>query len=84
MKKKAIPALALLALVLTGCASSQQPEDSAYRQITMQEAVEMMAEEENYIILDVRTEAEFASGHIPGRNPDTQRNHRHGGDCAAS
>ncbi|MBS5573113.1 MAG: rhodanese-like domain-containing protein [Clostridiales bacterium] len=32
----------------------------------MQEAVEMMAEEENYIILDVRTEAEFASGHIPG------------------
>lgn len=66
MKKKAIPALALLALVLTGCASSQQPEDSAYRQITMQEAVEMMAEEENYIILDVRTESEFASGHIPG------------------
>ncbi len=66
MKKRAIPALALLALVLTGCASSQQPEDSAYRQITMQEAVEMMAEEENYIILDVRTESEFASGHIPG------------------
>ena len=31
----------------------------------MQEAVEMMAEEENYIILDVRTESEFASGHIP-------------------
>lgn len=55
MKKRAIPVLALLALVLTGCASSQQPEDSAYRQITMQEAVEMMAEEENYIILDVRT-----------------------------
>ena len=26
----------------------------------------MMAEEENYIILDVRTEVEFASGHIPG------------------
>ena len=67
MKKKVIPALALLALVLTGCASSQQPEDSAYRQITMQEAVEMMeAEEEGYIILDVRTEQEFASGHIPG------------------
>ena len=66
MKKKAIPALALLALVLTGCASSQQPEDSAYRQITMQEAVEMMAEEENYIILDVRTKEEFDAGHIAG------------------
>ena len=44
MKKRAIPALALLALVLTSCASSQQPEDRAYLQITMQEAVEMMAE----------------------------------------
>jgi len=32
----------------------------------MQEAVEMMEKEENYIILDVRTQEEFAAGHIPG------------------
>ena len=65
MKKSAISALVLLALLLTGC-TSPAPQANAYRQITMQEAVEMMAEEENYIILDVRTEQEFASGHIPG------------------
>lgn len=65
MKKSAISALVLLALLLTGC-TSPALQANAYRQITMQEAVEMMAEEENYIILDVRTEQEFASGHIPG------------------
>lgn len=41
-------------------------EANTYRQITMQEAVEMMEKEENYIILDVRTHEEFAAGHIPG------------------
>ena len=66
MRKKVIPALVLLSLMLTGCASPA-PQAGAYRQVTMQEAVEMMeAEEEGYIILDVRTEQEFASGHIPG------------------
>ena len=37
-----------------------------YEQITQDEAKALMAEAENYIILDVRTEAEFAEGHIPG------------------
>ena len=32
----------------------------------MDEAVIMMAEETNYIILDVRCADEFAAGHIPG------------------
>lgn len=54
----------LLSLILVGC-SAQQPQAS-FRQISMEQAVIMMAEEENYIILDVRTESEFASGHIPG------------------
>lgn len=65
MRKKVIPALVLLSLMLTGCASPA-PQAGAYRQIAMQEAVEMMEAEEGYIILDVRTEQEFASGHIPG------------------
>lgn len=65
MRKKVIPALVLLSLMLTGCASPA-PQAGAYRQVTMQEAVEMMEAEEVYIILDVRTEQEFASGHIPG------------------
>ena len=36
-----------------------------YTQIGMEEAVAMMAKEENYIILDVRTTEEFAEKHIP-------------------
>ena len=36
-----------------------------YEQITQDEAKTLMAETENYIILDVRTEAEYAEGHIP-------------------
>ena len=54
----------LLSLLLVGC-SAQQPQAS-YRQISMDQAVIMMAEEENYIILDVRRADEFAAGHIPG------------------
>ena len=67
--KKMIPVLLLLSLALTGCAASAPttvPEANTYRQITMQQAVEMMEKEENYIILDVRTHEEFAAGHIPG------------------
>ena len=54
----------LLSLLLVGC-SAQQPQAS-FRQISMDQAVTMMAEEENYIILDVRRADEFAAGHIPG------------------
>ena len=67
--KKMIPILLMMMLFLTGCAapaSTSNPEANTYRQITMQEAVEMMEKEENYIILDVRTHEEFAAGHIPG------------------
>lgn len=62
MKKYLAVFLALLAL--TGCAAA--PTKSAYRQISMDEAIEAMATEEDYIILDVRTAEEFAEKHIPG------------------
>ena len=65
--KKMIPVLLLLSLALTGCAASTPvSETNTYRRITMQEAMEMMAAEENHIILDVRTQQEYAAGHIPG------------------
>ena len=66
--KRMIPILLIMNLLLTGCAApapTSAPEANTYRQITMQEAVEMMESEENYIILDVRTHEEFAAGHIP-------------------
>ncbi len=57
-------AMIVALLLLTGCAAA--PAEASYRQISMDEAVTMMAEEENYIILDVRRADEFADGHIPG------------------
>ena len=65
--KRIIPTFLIITLLLTGCTAPEPaPEANTYRQITMQEAVEMMEKEENYIILDVRTHEEFAAGHIPG------------------
>ena len=51
----------LLAAGLTGCNN-----EDTYKQISMDEAVAMMEEETDYIILDVRTPEEFAEKHIPG------------------
>jgi len=51
----------IMIMGLTGC----EKKDMSYTQISMEEAVAMMATEENYIILDVRTTEEFAEKHIP-------------------
>ena len=63
--KKLIPIL-LSALMLTGCTGAGNSTNNTYRQISVDEAVAMMAEETGYIILDVRRADEFAAGHIPG------------------
>ena len=61
---KTIIPMILTLLLLAGCAAA--PSDkAAYRQITMENAAAMMEEEADYIILDVRTTEEYASGHIP-------------------
>ena len=52
-------------LLLTGCGASEKTAGS-YRQVSTGEAVEMMEQETDYIILDVRTREEYAQGHIPG------------------
>ena len=65
--KRMLPMLLLLSFALTGCAASATlSETNAYRQITMSEAVELMEKEENALILDVRTQQEYAAGYIPG------------------
>ena len=45
--------------------SMNKEQTNTYRQIGMEEAVIMMREESDYIILDVRRADEFAAGHIP-------------------
>ena len=62
--KKLIP-IVLSALMLIGCAGTGNYQTNTYREITMDEAVNMMAEESGYIILDVRRPDEYAAGHIP-------------------
>ena len=56
--------LLLTLMLLTGCTA--RPSAGTYRQITAQEAAELMESETGYIVLDVRTPAEYAERHIPG------------------
>ena len=77
---KKIISLLLLTLLFSGCVTNHnsslensEPETNlytnssvkTYRQITMKEAVDIMEQESNYIILDVRRPDEFSEGHIP-------------------
>lgn len=67
--KMLIAAVLTVAGLLVGCSqeSARPANDSTgYRQATAQEAKELMDSEEGYIILDVRTDEEYAGGHIPG------------------
>ena len=60
-------------LLLTGCGSEQQAATgganqpkTVYRQVSAADAAALMESESDYIILDVRTQAEYDQGHIPG------------------
>ena len=59
--KRMIPLLLSL-LLLTGCGGASA---DSYQQITQEEAKEMMDAQE-VILLDVREQDEYDSGHIPG------------------
>ncbi len=61
--KRMLPLLISLLLLLTGCGGNSA--DVSYQQITQEEAKEMMDSQE-VIILDVREQGEYDSGHIPG------------------
>lgn len=61
--KRILPLFFSLLLLFTGCGGSTA--DNSYQQITQEEAKEMMDTQE-VIILDVREQNEYDSGHIPG------------------
>ena len=53
---------------MTSCGGNADCKNSAvtYEQITAEKAKEIMNTEAEYIIIDARTESEFAEGHIEG------------------
>ena len=58
-------------LLLSGCGSKGQVMDgdgmlNSYKQISQNEAKEMMLRPDGHVILDVRRQDEFDAGHIPG------------------
>ena len=58
-------------LLLTGCgrqgeANEARTTEATYRQISKEEAAEIMNKQEDFLLLDVRTQAEYEDGHIPG------------------
>ena len=70
MKKILIGAAAILCLLaFSGCAQQKEEiniEEITYQQITAEEAKAIMDTEKDYIIIDARTDEEFAAGHIAG------------------
>ena len=59
----------MIALSLFGFAACGEGESSGkltYEQISAEEAKSIMDSEKEYIIIDARTESEFAEGHIDG------------------
>ena len=69
--KKALSILTILILLLVvGCGASNQSAEraaeSAYSQISQNEAMEMMARDNGHVVVDVRRQDEYDAGHIPG------------------
>ena len=67
--KRILSSLMLVLAVLSGCAAPSPASGTGsrtYRQISMQEAAQLMKTEQNYILLDVRSDMEYSAGHIPG------------------
>lgn len=56
----------MLTVIASGCSVSSKEKKTSYEQITMEEVLDLMENEKDYVILDVRTEGEYKEGHIPG------------------
>ena len=71
--KKIMLSLIIGAIIISGCNSekkstpvSSSNQKNSYTKISQDEAKKMMEKDDGHVIVDVRREDEFASGHIPG------------------
>lgn len=62
--KRWLPLFLTLLLLLTACGAAGTSPESGYTQISQEEAREMMDTQE-VLVLDVREQDEYDSGHIP-------------------
>ena len=78
-QRATLAVFAVLCMLLTACRNGASSSESAqsevqtitasaavYQQITQEKAKEMMQAEDGHIIVDVRRQDEYDSGHIPG------------------
>ena len=67
MMKRIIPIILILLFAISGCSSVREEQNTAaYKQISQEEAKEMMAKDDGHVIVDVRRQDEYDAGHIPG------------------
>ena len=65
--KRILPILLIMLFVLSGCSSVKEEQNKAgYKQISQEEAKEMMGRDDGHVIVDVRRQDEYDAGHIPG------------------
>lgn len=67
MKKVFLLGMVVMMILGSGCggANPASTGKATYRQVSSDEARKMMETESSYIIVDVRTQREYAQGHIP-------------------
>jgi len=79
-RRAALAVFVVLCMLLTACGNGTSSSESAqsevqtttasaaaaYQQITQEKAKEMMQADDGHIIVDVRRQEEYDSGHIPG------------------
>lgn len=58
--------VAIAAVLLLASCTGNSGTKGEYMQITQEEAKNIMDTQTGYVILDVRTDEEYATGHIPG------------------
>ena len=61
-----IAAALLMICLLSGLIANAEDKKLSFTRVSQEEAKEMMEKDDGHVVLDVRTEDEYASGHIPG------------------